>query len=581
MSLPSSLSWKQYWFIPLYILLRVHLANRMPVTDCDEVYNYWEPLHFILYGNGQQTWEYAHDYALRTFAYLVPVKYVATFIQAGLERMSNGNSNSSSFSLWVVELLAGIVIVDSDMTINNSKLVVFLCLRAGQAALTAAAEVYWLLTLQDTLKLSHQVTATLATVLLTSSGMTHAAAAYLPSATWMGVWMMCATTMMQRKSTAFVVTAVTGTLATGWPFGAVCVAPMGVRILWNEYEAGRLFRFVCGTVVPLTVVIQAVVMRVDVQYYGRWVSPTWNIFSYNAGSSGDELYGVEPVSFYVKNLFLNLNFVAVLGLVALPVKLLSNRQQDWNIITMLSCMYVWLAITVPRPHKEERFLFPIYPVLCLGAVLTVDSALNAIGRIEASVSRHKELVKRQRVGLTILLWLPVVLLSCCRSAALMKYYTAPLTVYTALAFVQHQPQQEQKQRLACTCGEWYRFPGSFYLPPNVELGFLPAAGFTGQLPQAFSEYGSLAQGREVLQPFNDENRQEMERYVDIKDCTWVIDLEGGECTPANSRTLASAPFLDAERTSTLHRILYLPYFHERAIENGQVHYQNYVLSELN
>ena len=23
-----------------------------------QVYNYWEPLHFILYGSGMQTWEY-------------------------------------------------------------------------------------------------------------------------------------------------------------------------------------------------------------------------------------------------------------------------------------------------------------------------------------------------------------------------------------------------------------------------------------------------------------------------------------------------------------------------------------------
>jgi hypothetical protein len=28
------------------------------VHDCDEVFNYWEPLHFLLYGHGMQTWEY-------------------------------------------------------------------------------------------------------------------------------------------------------------------------------------------------------------------------------------------------------------------------------------------------------------------------------------------------------------------------------------------------------------------------------------------------------------------------------------------------------------------------------------------
>lgn len=28
------------------------------IYDCDEVYNYWEPLHYVLYNYGKQTWEY-------------------------------------------------------------------------------------------------------------------------------------------------------------------------------------------------------------------------------------------------------------------------------------------------------------------------------------------------------------------------------------------------------------------------------------------------------------------------------------------------------------------------------------------
>jgi hypothetical protein len=34
------------------------------------VYNYWEPLHFLLYGKGFQTWEYAPEYAIRSYAYV-------------------------------------------------------------------------------------------------------------------------------------------------------------------------------------------------------------------------------------------------------------------------------------------------------------------------------------------------------------------------------------------------------------------------------------------------------------------------------------------------------------------------------
>jgi len=35
----------------------------------------------------------------------------------------------------------------------------------------------------------------------------------------------------------------------------------------------------------------------------------------------------------------------------------------------LAPMYIWIVIFFSQPHKEERFLFPIYPLICLcGAV---------------------------------------------------------------------------------------------------------------------------------------------------------------------------------------------------------------------
>ena len=46
-------------FIFLCLLLPMILSALYNIIhDCDEVYNYWEPLHFLLYGHGMQTWEY-------------------------------------------------------------------------------------------------------------------------------------------------------------------------------------------------------------------------------------------------------------------------------------------------------------------------------------------------------------------------------------------------------------------------------------------------------------------------------------------------------------------------------------------
>ena len=48
------------WFLPLLSLavLRYMSASSNIIHDCDEVFNYWEPLHFLLYKTGFQTWEY-------------------------------------------------------------------------------------------------------------------------------------------------------------------------------------------------------------------------------------------------------------------------------------------------------------------------------------------------------------------------------------------------------------------------------------------------------------------------------------------------------------------------------------------
>lgn len=48
------------WFLPVVALgmLRYMSATSNIIHDCDEVFNYWEPLHYLLYKSGFQTWEY-------------------------------------------------------------------------------------------------------------------------------------------------------------------------------------------------------------------------------------------------------------------------------------------------------------------------------------------------------------------------------------------------------------------------------------------------------------------------------------------------------------------------------------------
>ncbi|THU49952.1 hypothetical protein C4D60_Mb06t14990 [Musa balbisiana] len=49
------------WLLPALALglLRHMSATSNIIHDCDEVFNYWEPLHYLLYKSGFQTWEYS------------------------------------------------------------------------------------------------------------------------------------------------------------------------------------------------------------------------------------------------------------------------------------------------------------------------------------------------------------------------------------------------------------------------------------------------------------------------------------------------------------------------------------------
>jgi len=574
----SFLFWAEALVAPLYLVWRAATALHFPViTDCDEVYNYWEPLHFLLFGQGQQTWEYAHEFQLRTYAYLVPLQWLAEHV----------------LKPYVVPLLRRYYYSqeEDNAVVPNEKIALFLSLRLCLALLTAGAELRWLYALGKTIRTSTTKTVLGGTtlVLVTATGMHHASAAYLPSATWMAVWCYAASCFLQQQHYRFVLVSVAATLATGWPFGAVSVLPMPLHLLLKEYRQSPLrFAGFLLFVVSVTVVVQALVMWTDRKYYGVWTSPTYNIFTYNAAAGGDELYGVEPVSYYAKNLLLNLNAAAPLGLLALPVYLLLpslQKQQalrlDWNVVSMLLSLPAWLAVTVPRPHKEERFLFPVYPVLVFGAVLTVDTVLSRVLLPLTTTSVQQR--RRRRMFVHTLVWIPVVAVSLGRTAALWKYYSrAPLRIYSALP-------SSATATVVCTCGEWYRFPSSFYLPSpgTASLGFLPSS-FQGQLPQPFSRFGSRPESEAVLQPFNDRNREEKERYVsDVRDCQYMIDLASGDCashfvsdddSAARLEVVAAEPFLHAaQTTSTLHRTLYVPFWHERAVEQGRVVYDNYVL----
>jgi alpha-1,2-mannosyltransferase len=128
------------------------------------------------------------------------------------------------------------------------------------------------------------------------------------------------------------------------------------------------------------------VVAIDTLFYGKLTIVPWNIVAYNVFSSdrGPDLYGTEPVAYYIHNLLLNMNVALPLALLSLPALLITyfvdrkrlgdrvgpERSSAYTLMTMrLLPMYIWLAIFASQPHKEERFMFPIYPLICFNAAI--------------------------------------------------------------------------------------------------------------------------------------------------------------------------------------------------------------------
>jgi alpha-1,2-mannosyltransferase len=663
--------------IPCYLSCRVYASLSLPIQDCDEVFNYWEPLNFLLYDYDDaspdtfsvflQTWEYSHQYALRTYAYLLPWKYLAQFIlrpivlpwarsflMDGLQRQLRSVSLLLPTTGHFIQV--------------HDRIIMFQLLKLSMTVITAGCELIFLYSLlvyfsqnaeqRTQQRATAELLLILSVFLLFSTGMMHATTSFLPSSTWLAIWLLCAACYLNQRDHSFVILAVLGTLGTGWPFGCVSVVVPALHILIRQgyrsnsdcFSMAKWLQFVFF-ICLVAVLAQAAVMRVDFPYYysdvksiaepalspssrsyPSWYtfSTTWNIFRYNAGSQSDSLYGVEPMSYYFKNLILNFNVVAPLGFLAMPILFLLRQRRPTeltlsvHIWVVLASVVPWLAVTFFRPHKEERFLFPIYPVLCFGAALVVfkvveylvphdadggpmnentrETAVSSVPAASIAKPFDTNFLRNRRVyyGLALI---PFVLVSLSRTAALCKYYNAPHLTYILLAGDIAQMGRNElletnqngtatsNSLLVCTCGEWYRYPGAAYfpsivgdVPTRVQLGFLPSS-FKGQLPQPFvKRFGSRPESVALQQPFNDRNEGNEERFVELHQCTYVVDIHGSEClageamsNPSTWKIVAQAPMLDAGSTSSIHRILYMPYLHEKAQMRGSVRYYLYTL----
>uniref|UniRef100_UPI0035901F93 alpha-1,2-mannosyltransferase ALG9 isoform X1 n=1 Tax=Myxine glutinosa TaxID=7769 RepID=UPI0035901F93 len=510
------------------------------ISDCDETFNYWEPVHYLLYGQGFQTWEYSPAYALRSYAYL-----------------------------WLLALPGWL----HAHVLGANKILVFYFMRCLLAFGSCLCELYFYRAVCKRFGL-HAGRLTLVFLAL-APGMFISSAAFLPSS-----FGMCVSTLASacwfagRDGPAILATAASAII--GWPFTALLGLPIAVDIVIIRK---RYTTFVCYSLLSLLIFLVPVIL-IDSFYYGRWLCSPLNLVFYNVFTShGPDLYGTEPWWFYLVNGFLNLNVAFPLAILSLPLSLVAHALlEKHNVQTLgkpfwltLCAPYLWLGIFGTRPHKEERFIFPIVPLLCLCGAVGLASLQKYYHYVFCRLRmEHYTHTSRGLAYSTILLF---AVLSLSRCLALFNGYHAPLDLYPEF---QQLPDSGHMSRYTTLCigKEWHRFPSSFFLPNRWQLEFLQSE-FRGQLPRHFA---TVPDATRVVPPnMNDRNHEEASRYVDLARCDYLVDLDLGQASEREPRytvdterwiSVVQRPFLDVMRSSRLLRAFYVPFLSKKYTTYG-------------
>jgi hypothetical protein len=369
----------------------------------------------------------------------------------------------------------------------------------------------------------------------------------------------------------------------------------------------------------------------DVLFTFRTI-PFWNILTYNTGNRGDELYGIEPASYYVKNLLLTTGLAvpfASFVLVAEPVqyvismimpkgKLLPNHMDGYMLTIYVACA-LWLGVLFSRPHKEERFLYPAYPLLAFAAARSFLNLLHLLKTCFPVTKKQKYSVGSllQTLAFSGMVLVMLLLFSSRVFANVRNYHGYMATwqdlhhhilqspEYMRIVQAKHRmghsnykgKQAEQTVRSyehslrVCVGSEWHLFPTHFFLPSAATLFYIED-GFHGILPQHFEAINGTS--RIPPLPNNGENQEEVSRYIDIDECHFIVTSNDAQTianrlSSANLRAAAqneeeangsgddahastkeafqyvelvsSRPVLDRDATkSPLVRALYLPHY---------------------
>ncbi|XP_072935548.1 alpha-1,2-mannosyltransferase ALG9 [Epargyreus clarus] len=525
--------------VALGLLLSARLLSAYwnHIEDCDETYNYWEPLHYLLYGSGFQTWEYSPVYALRSYA-----------------------------SLWVFAIPAKI------MSFVMPPVSVFYTMRALLAVLTACAELMFYKAVCQ--EFGVHVGRVWLCFALPAAGCFASASAMLPSS-WSAALCTAAIACWWKRRYPLAVVLIAVSALFSWPFTAMIGLPIAIDMLILKRE---FWEFIKWSAISL-IAIMLPMVAVDSWHYGRLVIAPLNIVKYNVFTEhGPSLYGVEPWTYYFVNLFLNFNIVWVLAAVCPALYAACGALAPRSTARAAFCapaaldllpLPLWLLVLLLQPHKEERFLYPVYSMILVAGAISVDCALKiwyAIFNEMFKLAREKRYrhYLTQTGDMFVFFVIVAGLLSVARIVQLYNNYHGTMTILT------HLPERSDGISYVCYGKDWYRSPSSFHVTDAYRIRFIQSE-FKGQMPAPYDEENDT---RAVHPYFNGRNKGDSRTYLKPSQCHYLVDSDVGEPTDLEPHyhkntkkweTIASVPILDAKKSETMLRAFYVPFVSKKPV----------------
>ncbi|OBA26970.1 hypothetical protein HANVADRAFT_56122 [Hanseniaspora valbyensis NRRL Y-1626] len=505
------------FYINILFFVRIGLAPVFNIIqDCDETFNFIEPLNYMLRNFGKQTWEYSPEYGIRSWFYLLPYYNILSF---GLKIINR------YLPIWSLFYLLRVVLGFLMFKMESS-----LAVQLGTNFNLDLSKIYLILTMLN-------------------SGIFHAGIELLPSS----FALYCITfsinnflkykvrsILSDKKSQYFNKTCfcilVGGIM--GWPFVLVLGLPYVLMFVF-EYrnlvqrtpENSRFYNIFFNKtilkVIKYFIPLVAVVTFVDSQIYAQLSPVFFNIVYYNVFNadekSGPSIFGVEPWHYYLTNLILNFPIVTLAGCGLSLVGVLHWEilQIVWPIMLQF---IIWVVVFIAQPHKEERFLYPVYSHIVLMASFTVFFIYTKLTSLSLFNSNLKQkILKFSVISLTFLQ-------TFARIYANYYNYSATFDVYKQLDGYKNAHSEDENEVSVCVGREWYHYPGSFFLPDNFRLRFIKS-NFDGLLPGDFPEVDESANitnwidGAKLLpKNMNKYNLFEEDKVVGFDTCDYLVDI---------------------------------------------------------